>query len=528
MQSPETGRPPEIGELLTALVDPATYPHPVRGLHVIQTHTSCVALTGDLVYKVKKPVDFGFLDYGTPEKRRAMCEQEVRLNRRLTPEVYLDVVPLARVDGRLRVADTAPAVEWAVRMRQLPERDLLPERLRAETVKPRQIRELAVLLAGFHGRSPAHEADRFGVPEQIAENIRENFEFMDRQGGDVVPAAHLKAIADFSERFITERRALFERRIAEGRVRDGHGDLRAQNICLTPGIQGGIQVLDCIEFNERFRYGDVACDLAYLAMDLDLVGRRDLREVLVDAYVEAAGDPGLREVLSFYLCYRACVRGKIALLAAAETEIPAPERAAHRELAMAAFDLARSYAGARDRPTLWVMVGLSGSGKSVLARELARRIPAVCFRSDRVRKELAGVPGETRLGDAHYSADAVSAVYSELRRRARKLISEGVDVILDATFLAYDERQKTRELARDLKIDHRVVECECPDSEIRRRLAAREAAGNDPSDAGIAVYEAQRLRRDPLRPEEGAVTIRTDRPAAEAAREALEGFWRSD
>lgn len=513
-------KPVELGAILEALSNPATYPHPVVQPRVLQTHSSCVALTGKLVYKVKKPVNFGFLDYSTAEKRRALCEAEVRLNRRLCPEVYLDVVPLTTGSGQLRFCGDGPTVDWAVRMRQLPEADMFPARLAVGTVSPEQIERIADTLVRFHARTPDLPLAEFGSPEAVAFNVRENLAGLAPLVGAELPCAHLDAIRKYSERFLADRRELLRERVLAGRVRDGHGDLRAQNICLFPGLQGGVQIFDCIEFNDRFRYGDVACDLAYLAMDLDLAGRRDLREVLVATYEQASRDLGLRSVLPFYLCYRASVRGKIALLAAAETEIPAAEREQHRDLAAAAFDLARSYAEGRNRPRLWITVGFSGSGKSAVARELARRAPAVVLSSDRVRKQLAGVPPEARLSDGSYQAGPVAGVYSELRCRAKPLLQLDIDVILDATFLSRNERREASRLAAAADAELHILECLCPDPEIRQRLRAR-SAGDHASDAGTDVYESQLARREDLDSDEPATCVRTDQRPAKSAREVL-------
>jgi len=522
----------DLPSLITALSDPQAYPHPVARLHVVQTHASCVFLTGEYVYKIKKPVNFGFLDYSTLERRRRCCEQELALNRRLCPEVYLDLVPAVRQAGRLRVAVPGTPVEWAVRMRQLPEADMLPARLAAGTVTAAHLEGIAAVLAAFHARAAAGPAvAAFGAPEAVARNVEENFAQTEHRVGDSLPAEHLAVIREYSRRFLAEHRELFHLRMREGRIRDGHGDLRAQNLCLHPGLQPGIQVLDCIEFNDRFRYGDVAADLAYLAMDLDLAGRADLRQVLVDRYVQLSADPQLRQLLPFYGCYRAYVRGKIALLTGEEAEIPAAERRSHQELAAAAFDLSRSYAERRERPALLITVGYSGSGKSALARELARRLPAVHLASDAVRKELAGVAPSASLSEAQYAAEKRGSIYAELRRRALPHLLRGEHVLLDATFLAPAERENAAALAAEGQAELWVVECRCPDAVIRRRLLHR-AAAPDSSDAGLAVYEAQR-RDFPDAPGSdsgdaapGRIVARTDQPAPLAARSVLRKFWK--
>jgi len=519
-----------LAELIAGLSEPAAYPHAVRGLRVLQTHTSCVFLTGDYVYKVKKPVDFGFLDYSSVRKRRQCCDRELILNRRLCPEVYLDVVPIGRAAGRLRVGAAGPPLEWAVKMRQLPQEDMLPARLAAGTVTAPQIEGIAGILAAFHAATATgRRSPGYGTPEAVSRNVEENFTQTEQRTGRELPLEHLNAARAYARRFLADHRELFLARDREGRIREGHGDLRAQNICLHAGVGGGVQILDCIEFNERFRCGDVAADLAYLAMDLDLAGRTDLRQILVDRYVTASGDEGLLPILVYYACYRAYVRGKIALLAVEELEIPASERDRQRDLAAAAFDLARSYAAARGQPALWITVGFSGSGKSLLAYELSRRLPAVRLSSDVLRKELAGVPICSSLPPEEYTAERRQAVYEELRRRAGQRLAQGHHVILDGTFLKEQEREAARLLASGRGAEFWVVQCECPEQVIRERLRER-AAAPGASDAGVAVYETQRRSaeaRTALRhsPSPGWISVRTDAPSAHAAREVLGAYW---
>lgn len=526
------GRGVPLERLLRELAAPAAYPHLVDAVRTVQTHASCVFLTGALVYKIKKPLQLGFLNYSTLDQRRYYCQQEVSLNRRLCPEVYLDVVPVVEAEGQLRVGVPGTPVEWAVRMRQIPEEDLLPERLRRDAVSADDIRRIAGVLARFHGdaRTDARIAE-FGTPEAVRRNVAENFAQTEGRCGAALPPGHFSAIREFALEYLARNPAAFQRRVAGGRIRDGHGDLRAQNIALCPTLGAGVQIFDCIEFNDRFRYEDVAADLAYLVMDLDLAGRVDLRRALVDEYVAVSGDPGLRDILPFYQCYRAYVRGKIALLAAEEVEIPDPERRSHAALAGAAFDLARSYAQARPRPALLITVGYSGSGKSVLARELARRLPAVRLSSDNARKALAGVGRTARLLPEAYAAQARGAVYDELRRQAAVLLAQGEHVLLDATFLPERERRAAAELASGRGAEFWMVRCDCPDTVIRNRLRQRETEGTDSSDAGIAVYERQREEYPELPTEFGTegryfcVTVRTDEDPAAAARAFLGAWW---
>jgi uncharacterized protein len=525
-------RATDLERLITGLLDPVAYPGRTAAVRLVQTHASCVFLAGDYAYKVKKPVDFDFLDYTTLEKRQACCEREVYLNRRLCPEVYLDVVPIVVRDGRLVVDGEGEPVEWAVRMRQLPEGDMLPARLAAGLVSTADIRKIGSILAAFHaGAAAGPELRPFGSPEAVGRNVEENFRQVEPLVGELLTPDHLESVRRYARAFLRDQAARFRQRMDEDRIRDGHGDLRAQNICLFSGLQDGVQIFDCIEFNDRFRYEDVAADLAYLAMDLDLAGWASLRRVLVEAYREAPGDAGPADLLRFYQCYRAWVRGKIALLAAREIEIPDPERREHQRLAAAAFDLACSYALCRDRPSLVITVGLSGSGKSVVARALARRLPAVRIASDDLRKERAAVPKSERLPHAAYTGERRAAVYGELFQRAEKMLAAGEHALLDATFLSAADRDAAAAVAGRREADLWIVECRCPEDVARRRIAARRNGGSDASDASIAVYEDQRRRFEPvIHPwltRERHVVLETGRPPEQLARQFLSRFWAS-
>ena len=526
----------KIERIIKELQEPACYQHPVETVRVIQTHVSCVFLTGAFAYKVKKPVNFGFLDYGTLERRCFFCEQELRLNQRLCPDIYLNVVPLTVVDGRLQVGGDGTPVEWAVRMQQMDDTDLLSARLEADTINLTQIERIAQVLAEFHDHAQSGPAIRaFGRPEAVTRVIAGTLRDMDTVAGNAISARARRDIRASLENFWLREADLLCRRIQAGAIRDCHGDLRAQNICLDKRFAGGIQVFDCIEFNNAFRYIDTAADLAYLVMDLDLAGRADMRQCLINTYQQAAEDSDLEKILPFYQTYRACVRANIARLAAAEQEVAEPEREAQQELAAAAYDLAWCYAGRRKRLALLITTGLSASGKSRLAWELCRRLPAVLLSSDHIRKELAGLGATERLSPAQYTAAHRAAVYAELRRRAALSLAQGEHVILDATFLSEHERATTAGLAQAQDAEFWVLECRCPDAVIRRRLASRRSDPNGSdaylSDAYLPVYEEQLRNFQPPAspaPEGGRdsyhITINTNQPASSAVHGVVRHF----
>jgi aminoglycoside phosphotransferase family enzyme/predicted kinase len=517
--------------LITDLSSPAAYPHPVEAVRVVQTHISCVFLTGDYAYKIKKPVDFGFLDYSTLSRRRWCCEQEIALNQRLCPDLYLDLVPVTRENGRFCVGGAGTVAEWAVQMRQLCEEDMLPVRLEASTAGAEEIRRIAMVLADFHTHSLRNADIReWGLHGVVARTIFNTLQTMDTLAPDAHSFQTRTEVRNYLQSFLHNESDLYLLRQRENCVRDCHGDLRTQNICLDPRFDKGIQIFDCIEFNEEFRYIDVAADLAYLTMDLDLAGRADLRELLIDAYIRARPDSSLRRILPFYRTYRACVRGNIALLAAQEPEVPKAQREAQRAVAETAYDLARCYARERVGPALLITIGLSGSGKSSLARELGRRLPAVVLSSDNLRKERAGVARTVPLNDMHYSSVERAQVYEEMIRKASGLLARKEHVLLDATFLSVQERDNARQLAGRHDAEFWMLECRCPDTVIRQRLELRRNQENA-SDADLAVYEGQRRSYVPIVPTGSEETtnqfhlvIDTEAPSCQTATRVVDSF----
>lgn len=378
--------------LVQGLLRPEAYPHRPRRVRLVETHISYVFLAGPYAYKVKKPVDFGFLDYSTLEKRRHFCEEEVRLNRELCPDTHLGVVPITRTADGFAVGGDGEAVEYAVLMRRLPEARMLDRLVRRGRVDPEVLVRLARRVAAFHaGSARGPEIDRFGGLETVRFNWEENFAqtapYVDR----TVPRRWYEGIRRYVEGFLRDSAELFRKRVAEGRIRDCHGDLRAESIC----VEDGICIFDRIEFNARFRYGDVASEVAFLAMDLDALGRPDLGYVFAEAYIAASGDRELRRLLPFYQCYRAYVRGKVTgfRLDQVGTE---RERRRVRRLARRYFRLAWDYARAPQRPAVVVLTGAPPEAGLRLARGLGCRLGATVRSPAEVGSVLedlkAGIP----------------------------------------------------------------------------------------------------------------------------------------
>jgi uncharacterized protein len=329
-----------LPELIEALLQPAAYPEPPRRVALMQTQMSFILLGDEFVYKIKKPVNLGYLDYTTLDKRKFLCEQEVRLNRRLCPEAYLTVLPVVRRQGVVMMGGEGNALEYAVKMRRLPPERMMNVLLPQNKVTLNMVAAVAARLAGFHREAETSPViSDFGSLEAIGVNTAENFDQTAKYIGQTITAGQYRKIKDYTAAFMKEKAALFNRRAAAGRIRDCHGDLHAAHICFTDTIC----IYDCIEFNDRFRYCDVASEVAFLAMDLDHYGRADLSAGFIDAYIEKSGDAELRELLHFYKGYRAYVRGKVACFQLDDPHIPASEKAGILAVARDYFKLAESY-----------------------------------------------------------------------------------------------------------------------------------------------------------------------------------------
>ena len=499
-----------------ALRDPAIYPHPVTKIEVEETHISKVFLTGLFVYKVKKPVDFGFLDFSTPAKRRHWCEEEVQLNRRLSRGVYLEVVEITREAEGFALGGKGEPVEYAVKMRELPRARSMLALLRRGEITPAMIDDLARVLAAFYSAARGGpEIDPMGSVEVIRANTEENFSQTEPFVADLLqPETFLfarQAVRDFLERHAD----LFKRRVETGRIRDGHGDLRLDHIY----FEERIQIIDCVEFNERLRQEDVTADLAFLAMDLDSLGCGHLGWRLVRTYAQAAGDPEIYILLDFYKCYRAYVRCKVDCLRLAEGGLGAEELQQLRRRARRQSRLGAAYAATFSRQTLWVVCGLSASGKTTIAREMATRLGVGVQSSDVVRKLLAGIaPHESApaaFGEGIYTAAQTARTYEALLGKVEEELRCGRSAIADATFGKRMFRDQMRQLAKRFGANIVFIECVCPEPLLRQRLSRRQ--GNLATDARLRHLEAQRRAFEALEelPESMHIRVRTDAPVEE-------------
>lgn len=566
---PRVERTWDFSAMLHALARPGVLPADSAGhesIRVVQTHASAVLLAGDRAYKLKKPRNLGFLDYSTPDLRREFCGREVTLNAHRAPSVYLGVAPIiVHPDGLLRLGDPlepdasphpgaryagGTVIDYAVVMRRLPEEATLAARLAAGSAEPAMLAAVGRRIAAFHaGAATDARIAAFGSPETIGANWDENFRQMAPYVGRVLTAATYERITGYVADFLAARPALFRGRMEGGRVRDCHGDLRLEHVYIL-GTQldrrDAVAIVDCIEFNERFRYGDVAAEVAFPVMELDAAGRPDLARTFVAAYIGATGDEDLLELLPFYCCYRACVRGKVAAFQLDEIEVPSPQREAAGRQAGALFSVAERYAGWPTHPCLVLVGGLMGTGKSTLAAALHSALGWPVYSSDVTRKRLArldpAAPRPAPFGQGLYSREWTVRTYAALLQEAARQLGAGRSVLLDATFSRRADRVTVGRLAAAQHADAVFLECVCPCATALERLARRwaarlgdvgthDVAGNAlslASDGRPELFAAQAAAWEPydalLEPELRHDVVLTDVPltvSVEHAREAL-------
>lgn len=468
-------------------------------VEVIQTHISVVLLGRSLALKLKKPVDFGFLDYTTLEKRRDACEAEVQLNRRLCPQVYLGVQPIVEREGVLHCGGAGSVLDYAVLMKRLPAARMLDRLVESGAVTEAILSRVAARLAAFHRTARrGAEVDEFGNLASLRRNWEENFAQIEPYIGRTVSAEDFASIRRWINRWMEEHAELLRDRVSGSHICDGHGDVRCESVCVPDETPDGICIYDCIEFNDRFRCGDVAGEVAFLAMDLDARGRPDLGYYFAEEYSMRTDDESLFALLPFYKCYRAFVRGKVLSFRLDEPEFSAAERkdAAHR--ARHFFDLAARYAAPLSTPTVIAVSGLSGTGKTALARALATEFGLRAVSSDAVRAAIFGSRKRpAQYGRDCYGEEAHRGVYRALLERGRQYLQAQGGVVLDATFGRVADRSAAQEMAREAGAAWRLLVCKAPPEVVRDRLAHRAARRDGQSDADWSIYLQQQEKFEP-------------------------------
>lgn len=494
--------------LLNALQNPALYDHPVSDFTLMETHISWVLLTGDFVYKIKKPVNFGFLDYSSLEQRAHYCAEELRLNQRLAPDLYLDVVPVRGSEDAPSLNGDGPIIEYMVKTRQFRQQDLLGNLQRAGGLTDAHIDALAATLADFHRRiAQAPQDAPWGEPEQVHAPVAQNFEQIRPLLTEAADLAQLEQLEHWAHTTFQRLIPQLAQRKADGLIRECHGDIYLDNVTL---IDGQVTLFDCIEFNDAFRWIDVMSDVAFMAMDLEDRGLSDLSQRFVNAWLEHTGDYAGLAVLNYYKAYRAMVRAKVALLRLSP-EISPQERGEVMARYHGYIRLAESYT---QIPTRFGLLthGVSGSGKSTVSSALVSRLGAIRVRSDVERKRLFGADNQAGL----YSQQASQQTYARLAELARQVLAAGYPVIVDATHLQHAQRQLTRQAIEEQGVPCLILHCQAPLDTIEIWLNQRQRKGGDPSDADIHVVNRQLQQLEPLDEQERRIslTVATDQPGS--------------
>ena len=501
----------DFPQLIAGLLDPGAYPHPAGNLVHIETHISHVFLVGDYAYKLKKPLDLGFLDFSTLERRRYCCEEELRLNRRLAPDLYLGVMPVTGSPGSPRMGtDTppeGPVLEFAVRMRRFPQSALLNRR----ALDPELVDRLADRIESFHAEIPPAPRDSpFGTPSAVLAPMIENLRHVRRAAEGVERLGVVDRLESWTRHRWAELMPIIEARREEGRVRECHGDMHRGNIAL---VDGEPVIFDALEFNPALRWIDTASELAFLLMDLEEAGEQASALRLLNRYLELGGDFGALQVLDLYKVYRAMVRAKVHAIRLGQPNLGPQEEAAGREECARYLVLAESYTRRR-RPRLLIACGLSGSGKSRLGRRLREALPIVHLRSDVERKRLFGFAPDARSGGAPgcgiYFPQATDWTYDRLYRLAGLILASGHDALVDATFLTRARRGLFRRLAESRDVPFAILVLDAPIEVLRQRVVRRLAEGCDESEASLAVLEEQRRLCECLDEAEEALSLKID------------------
>jgi hypothetical protein len=509
--------------LVAALRDPARFPHPVATVEVIETHISWVILTGDYAYKIKKAVDLKFLDFTTLAQREHFCREELRLNRRLAPDCYLDVVPITgQVDAPAIAAGGEP-IEWAVRMRQFERGSELSCRLPTGAVTGETIDAIADRIAAFHAACPRDTAiDGYGAVRAVHRPIRNNLATLERRLVEPGPRALLDRLRAWSEAEYQRLLPVLDERRAGGFIREGHGDLHLGNIALE---RGRVLIFDCIEFDPRLRWVDVMSEIAFVVMDLGHRGRPDFARRLLNRYLERSGDYGGLAVLRYYLVYRALVRASVAAIRREQEGRGSADDGVEIGAYLAEADrFTRS-----SPPSLIITHGVSGSGKTTLTSALLEAMDLIRIRSDVERRRLAGLPPESGSGsapgDGLYAPEMSRRTYERLRALAESVLRAGYCVVLDATFLDRHERAACRVLAQATGAAFRILACRAEGHALRQRVLMRRQAGRDASEADLAVLARQLAGRNELEADELAdvTVIDTSRPVDARALSAALG-----
>jgi len=492
--------------LIQQMLKPEFYPHPVMmPIQLMQTHASYVLLTGEFVYKLKKPVNFGFLDYSTVANRQHFCIEEIRLNQRGAKELYLEVVSIAKLGHKYQLGNDGEIVDYAVKMVQFPQSTLLSNMFESGTMTIAQIEEMGIAVAQFHANAQTNEyISSFGTVAKIRQSIDDNYRQTEKYIGRAQTQPQFTETKAYTDRFLLEHSQLFLDRIAGGFIRECHGDLHLRNICRW---HDKTQLFDCIEFNEPFRFVDVMYDLAFAVMDLEARGGKDFANRFLNTYVEQTGDWEGLQVLPMYLSRQAYVRAKVTSFLLDDPTISSEDRIAAAQTAGDYYHQAWAYTRTASVGRLIMLSGLSGVGKSTLGKRIALAVGGVHLRSDAVRKHLGGISLSSKGDDSLYTPEMTAKTYQRVLELASKLTAQGLTVILDAKYDRVSLRTAVADLAADRGIPLQMIHCTAPADVLRDRLARRTG---DIADATVDLLASQQAAWEDFTRAERDLTIVVD------------------
>ncbi|VVB59090.1 Signal recognition particle 54 kDa protein [uncultured archaeon] len=504
------------GMLFDQLKNPKFYGPHVTSVQLLQTHISYVALTGTYAYKVKKPVNFGFLDFSTLDKRKYFCEEELRLNKRLCPDMYLDVLPITQKDNTLELDGDGTIVEYVLKMKEFPQEYIMTNMLQQAKISEETIDHLCTILVDFYDtQEPLEEIKKYGELQAVKQNIDENFNQTKPMIDFTISKEMYWYVKEATTKFFERKKEVFGQRIKEGKIYDCHGDLHSGNIIVTGE---NIHIFDCIEFNDRFRFCDVASDIGFLSMDLDYLNYPYLSSYLIQKYVEKSRDINIYSVLNFYKSYRAFVRGKVYGFQLNDPHINPEKKGNLVETAQKYFDLSRYYTELflldlqKSKPLLFLVTGLTGTGKSTIARKIAVDYHAAQINTDVVRKEIAGIDKFEQHHDQFntglYDPKKIDDTYEKVMEQAAKFLKKKENVVLDATF----QKKKYRDMMHHIAAKYHAtlvrIQCVCPDDVVKKRLEDR-LRKKSISDGRWEIYLQQKTTFDPFSSEEDCLTMDT-------------------
>ena len=492
-------------QLIARMQQPDFYPHAVaENIQVVQTHASVVFLTGDYAYKIKKSVDYGFLDYSTLDKRKHFLEEELRLNQKIAPDLYLEIITIRNSDRTLSIDGSGDIVEYALKMYQFPQENLFGNLLKAGKLDENRFVELGKIVAQFHLSAESSEhISSFGTVDKIQAALTQNYQQSEKYIGTVQTQEQFSATKTYTDAFFSEKQDLFINRVKQNKIKECHGDLHLRNICLW---QNKIQLFDRIEFNESFRFVDTMYDVAFTVMDLEARGYPEFATAFLNSYLENSGDWEGLLVLPLYLSRQAYVRAKVNSFLLDDSQISKAEKEEARKVASDYYRQAYQYTQSKSG-SLIMMSGLSGSGKSTVAKSIARNKGAIAIRSDAVRKHLAGIPIDKSGADSIYTSEMTQKTYARLLELGTMLVKEGYTVILDAKYDRLSLRQPVITQAEGLNIPLKIIHCIAPMSVLCDRLNQRQ---NDISDAGTSLIKSQKANAEDFTTAEQAYVVTVD------------------